>query len=203
MKVCDYVRVFLRVTLVLATILHEFKVFVLVSGITGSSEYFWQRMKLCSSGGQSYLQQKWRELRRGVPVHHSMLSRWNWEESGGNVRGNAGVTCLCKEAQGRLSLWCCKHNEMDFPCNQSVKLSIFSNLYTQWCHQAVELFYKEALLGSLTYLNLTYTFSVLKEPNPSWKIHIGRQLMFFFLLLFIYFNLNEYTKQQQQNLLKH
>lgn len=87
------------------------------------------------------------------------------------MRGNAAVTCLCKEAQGRLSLWCCKHNEMDFPCNQSVKISIFSDLYTQRCHHAVELFYKEALLGSLNYLNVTYKFSVLKEPNPSLKIH--------------------------------
>lgn len=51
------------------------------------------------------------------------------------MRGNAGVTCLCKEAQGSLSLWCCKHNEMDFPCNQSVKISI-----------AVELFYERSII---------------------------------------------------------
>ena len=89
--------------------------------------------------GGSLIYRRGRGNRRGlflsVPsarpsVTGQRRSRWNWEERGGKLRGNAGVTGLCKEAPGRLSVWHCKHNEMAFP-SINLSRSAFMGIYTR------------------------------------------------------------------------
>ena len=70
-------------------------------------------------------------------IHNqAAVSRWDWEQRRGKLRGNAAVTGLCDGAQGALSLWHCKHNEVDISCiNLSKSACLGIGCKTQsYCH---------------------------------------------------------------------
>lgn len=136
----------------LPTTLQGSRVFVRVSRVTGSSEYFCQHAKTSFSGGSeghSYLLQKLGEQMRECSFpylyvnssHRQQCSRWFCEVRRGNAEETLAYVAFVKRHRGMLSLRHCKYNDIYFSCNQSVKISNFWSVYKNHtsCHCRVVL----------------------------------------------------------------
>lgn len=136
----------------LPTTLRGSRVFVLVSGVMGSSEYFCQHAKTSfsgGSGGHSYLLQKLGEQTRGCSFpylhvsggHRQQCSRCFCEVRRGYAEETLVYAAFVKRHRGMLSLRHRKYNDIYFSCNQSVKISNFWSVYKNHtsCHCRVVL----------------------------------------------------------------
>lgn len=69
------------------------------------------------------------------PAHPSLHLRAKWAgytfEDWGNANVNTFITTFLKEARGTRILCSLEHNEVDFLCNQSVKISSFMYKWTE------------------------------------------------------------------------
>lgn len=124
----------------LPTTLRGSRVFVLVSRVMGSSEYFCQRTKTSfsrGSVGHSYLLQKLGEQMRGCSSpylyvsssHRQQCSRWFCEVRRGNAEETLVYVAFVKRHRGCSVCGTANTMTIYFSCSQSVKISNFWSVY--------------------------------------------------------------------------
>lgn len=112
-----------------------------------------------------------------VPVHPSIIlwvkhAGWAMEERGNvNIlQCNTFITAFKKEAQGTIGLWCCKHNEAGFLCNQS------ASSFTENPERLSSSGFSDDLLLLMHFCKnkqwFLHWFSLfLKQLDPLWRIN--------------------------------